>query len=389
MKISIEPSDIKSLNRSRILRAFRENDIIQKKDLVDLLGLSITTVTTNTRHLLKEGYIEEMGIAESTGGRKPVVFKFLKNAKVSFGVDIAPHQVTLILTNLTTEILEQRKFTVDQTTMDQTAMDDILKKVTINVEEMLQTHGYLASDCLGVGISLPGIVDEEAKVLLHAPNLKDKMYDFKAFEKTLGLDVFIENEANVAAFAELILGSAQQIDHAVMVSITDGVGCGIIANHKVNKGTFKKAGEFGHMRISDRDIQCSCGRKGCWELFSSERALYKNYATLSGHSVSDLDAFFKLYEDGDDFASAALKRYLTDLFVGIENIMLGLDPEVIIVGGEIAQYLRELKFLEAKFMESHHSNVLLNMNKLVFSTLAPQSAVIGSSLLPFRTLFGY
>ena len=83
----IDYSMIKNQNRSRILRAFREKNIIQKKELSDLLGLSITTVTTNARQLLEEGLIEEVGIAESTGGRKPVVFKFLKSAKVSFGVD--------------------------------------------------------------------------------------------------------------------------------------------------------------------------------------------------------------------------------------------------------------------------------------------------------------
>ena len=384
MRASVDLNDIKNLNRSRILRAFRENGIIQKKEMVDLLGLSITTVTTNTRYLLKEGFIEEMGIAESTGGRKPVVFKFLENAKVSFGVDIAPHQVTLILTNLASEILDQRKFPVNNP-----SMDEILKKVKLFVEAMLLDNGYPASNCLGLGISLPGIVDEEAKTLIHAPNLRDKTYDFTSFQKSMKLDVFIENEANVAAFAELILGAALQINHAVYVSITEGVGCGIIGNHKVNKGTFKKAGEFGHMRISDRDVQCSCGRKGCWELFSSERALYRNYATLSGETVSDLEAFFKLYHAGDGFAKDALSKYLDDLYVGIENIMLGLDPEVIIVGGEIAKYLRELKSIESKFMYDHHSNVLLSMNKLIFSTIAPQSAVIGSSLLPLKKLFGY
>jgi len=380
--------DIKNLNRSRILRVIREKEIVQKKELVDILNLSITTVTTNTRILLEEGLIEEMGIAASTGGRKPVVFKFLKNSKVSLGVDISSDYVRVILTNLASEILEQRKILLDEQT-DHT-MNDILSKVQNISESILLKNGYDKFDCLGIGLSLPGSVNGEKKLLINAPNLSVNNYDFSAFELEIGLKVFVENEANVAAFAELILGSAVKIDHAVYVSITNGVGCGIIANHKVTKGTFNKAGEFGHMRISDQQILCNCGRVGCWEIFSSERALYKNYEMISGNAIEpDLKMFFKLYDEGNDFAKDALKKYLDYLLIGIENIMLGLDPEVIIIGGEIATYLKEIEPLVNAYMKEKHSTIFSRNNKLVFSTLAPQSSVIGSSLLPLKEMFGY
>lgn len=381
---SLDQSVIKSLNRSRILRAFREKDIIQKKELVDLLNLSITTVTANTRQLLEEGLIDEIGIAESTGGRKPVVFKFMKNAKVSFGVDISPHRVTVILTNLKSEVISTEKFTVDKT-----QMNDILSRLLDLSSEMIANAGFEKSDCLGMGVSLPGIVDSERKVLVSAPNLHVTDYDFTEFEKRLGYPVYLENEANIAAFAELILGAAEKIQNAVYVSITDGVGCGIIANHQVTKGTFNKAGEFGHMRVSDKEILCSCGRRGCWELFSSERALFRNYLATSGEIITDLEVFFWKFHEGNLHADKALRKYLSDLHIGIENILLGLDPEVIIIGGEIAPYLRKLdKFVEAYFSRSH-SMLRLNENKLVFSRIDPQSSVVGSSLLPLGEMFGF
>lgn len=381
---NLDQSIIKNLNRSRILRAFREKEIIQKKELVDSLNLSITTVTTNTRRLLDEGLIEETGIAESTGGRKPVVFKFIKSAKVSFGVDLSPHQATIIMTNLASEIIDRSKFSIDTQ-----SMEEVLLNIQTIVETLLDKHGYLKADCLGIGLSLPGIVDCENIMLVNAPNLKVKNYSFRYFEATIGLKVYIENEANVAAFAELIIGAAEKLDDAVYISITDGVGCGIIANHKVTKGTFNKAGEFGHMRISDKEIICSCGRTGCWEIFSSERALLKFYTEQSGDIVTDLEAFFKIYHEGNLLAKVALRKYLDYLLIGIENIMLGLDPEVIILGGEIVNFLREIEPIVEDYMKKNHSDILSRDNKLVLSTISPYSAVVGSSLLPMKEMFGY
>lgn len=375
---------IKNQNRSLIMRAFREKNIIQKKELSDLLGLSITTVTTNTRQLLEEGYIEEVGIAESTGGRKPVVFKFLKFAKVSFGVDLSPQTATVIMTNLASEIIAQNILSVIGL-----SMDEILEAIQITVDEMLRAHNFQKEDCVGIGLSLPGVVDDARHMLINAPNLQVKNYDFSHFESNIGIDVFIENEANASAFAELTMGTAVNIDDAVYISITEGLGCGIIANHKVTKGSFNKAGEFGHMRISEQDITCSCGRRGCWEIFASENALFKHYAGLSGEVIDDLESFFAQYDAGNPLAKLTLSRYLDNLLIGIENIMLALDSEIIIIGGEIAQYLRALGPQIEDYLEKNHSNILSRDNKLVFSILAPHSAAIGSSLLPLKEMFGY
>lgn len=381
---SLDQSIIKTLNRSRILRAFRENEIIQKKELADALRLSITTVTTNTNQLLEEGLIEETGIAESTGGRKPVVFQFLKNAKVTIGVDISPHQVKMILSNLSSEVIDVVSWRNEIFDMDKT-----LEKIEVEVNRLLERNHYLIKDCLGIGLSLPGLVDAENNRLVHAPNLVVKDYDFSKLQSRLGMKIFMENEANVAAFAELILGAAENNNNAVYVSITEGVGCGIISDHKVAKGTYNKAGEFGHMRISDRPLSCSCGRSGCWELFSSERALLRIYEEKSGVKLDAIEAFFEKYHEGSSAAIETLKTYLDYLLVGVENIMLGLDPEVVIIGGDIVRYLREFEPMIEGYLEQNHTNLLSRDNKLVLSSLAPQSALLGAALLPLVEMFGY
>lgn len=373
MKNPMDQSTIKRINRARILKVFRDHEIIQKKDLAEGLGLSITTVTTNTRQLIEEGLIEETGIAESTGGRKPVVFKFNKNARVSFGVEVTPRMVTLIMTNLVSEIMEMVKFSIEGMTLPQA-----LKVIETQIDRLLENHEIEKQDCLGIGLALPGSVDDGQKLLLNSPNLHVSNFSFEGFEADCGIEVFTGNEANLAAFAEVILGTVKPIKNAVYVSITDGVGCGIISNGEVTKGFTNSAGEFGHMRVSDGPKVCSCGRTGCWELFSSERALIQGYNENAAHAISTLTEFFDAYAQKDHIAIELLNRYIAHLAIGIENILLGLDPEVIIIGGEMAVFLKSI--LSSEESKEH---------RLIFSEIAPLSAVLGSSLLPFKAMFGF
>lgn len=388
MKIKIDDKinqkQIKITNRANILRAFREYDIVQKNDLVQMLDLSITTVTSNTNILLEEGFIKRIGIAKSTGGRKPVVFQFIKDAYVSFGVDILPHKVDIILADLSSNVLDKVSFVILNDDMDK-ILNTIEKKITA----LLLKHDIIISQCVGIGLSLPGIVDEEQNILINAPNLHVENYSFEKFELSLGIKVYIENEANVAALAELILGEAKNTGDVIYISITDGVGCGIITNGSVSKGSFKKAGEFGHMRISDKNIRCSCGRKGCWELFASERALLNNYKTITGEVIKDLETFFLRYSEGDQNTKEALRIYFDYLSIGIENIILGLDPEKIIIGGEISKYLVKIEPFINEYMKRNHSILESNENQIVLSRLAPQSSVLGGSLLPLKDMFGF
>lgn len=388
MKIKIDDKinqkQIKITNRANILRAFREYDIVQKNDLVQMLDLSITTVTSNTNILLEEGFIKRIGIAKSTGGRKPVVFQFIKDAYVSFGVDILPHKVDIILADLSSNVLDKVSFVILNDDMDK-----ILNTIEKNIAALLLKHDIIISQCVGIGLSLPGIVDEEQNILINAPNLHVENYSFEKFESSLGIKVYIENEANVAALAELILGEAKNTGDVIYISITDGVGCGIITNGSVSKGSFKKAGEFGHMRISDKNIRCSCGRKGCWELFASERALLNNYKTITGEVIKDLETFFLRYSEGDQNTKEALRIYFDYLSIGIENIILGLDPEKIIIGGEISKYLVKIEPFINEYMKRNHSILESNENQIVLSRLAPQSSVLGGSLLPLKDMFGF
>lgn len=373
----LEQSQIKIRNRAMILNSFRTNETLQKVDLVKNLGLSITTVTTNINELLEEGLIKKTGIAESTGGRKPLVLELDKFARFSIGIDIATHRVSIIVMNLMSDVIDRMDYSTDE------KLDVVLNAIQIKIKALMTTNHLDMNQCLGVGLSLPGIVDDASKLLINAPNIKARNYSMKQFSESLNLPLFLENEANVAAFAEIHVGTAMSHENVIFVSITDGIGCGIIIGSKVYKSHDKRAGEFGHMRISDQDIKCSCGRTGCWEVFASERALTRYYFELTQRKVTLNEFFSTLDTDKEN----ALEKYYKYLSMGLENIILGLDPEQVIIGGEIINMFKShhIDLIEKIELNSSISNLSTD---IVVSEMTPFSSVIGASLLPIRELFG-
>ena len=138
----------------------------------------------------------------------------------------------------------------------------------------------------------------------------------------------------------------QQINpNVVYISITEGLGTGIIINDHIYKSSHKKAGEFGHMKVSDEDRRCNCGRTGCWELFASKKALFRYFKESTGSQPEDLVEVFRRLEAGEPEVEQAVKHYMQQLFIGIENIILGLNPEYVIIGGELGRYSNELMTL--------------------------------------------
>jgi predicted NBD/HSP70 family sugar kinase len=382
---TLSQEQIKEINRVNVINIIKKNNEITKNEIAHLLKLSIPTVTTNINALIEEGYVEEAGVAESTGGRKPIILKFNVNAKYSFGVNISPDRVSVVLMNLNSELLHNVCFMYRR----EYSFFDVLEMIENEIFRIIKEFRILKSNILGVGLSLPGLVDEDKLILENAPNIGVKDFDFTLFQERLGLKVFVENEANAAAYAETLESKHKNMNNVVYISITEGVGTGIIIDNHIYKSTNKKAGEFGHMRISEENIKCNCGRTGCWELFASKRALFKYYKEATGVRVSSLDNIFVSGNLDEPKVKIAINKYLDNLFIGIENIVLGLNPEYVVIGGELGKYkdemldfVNEKNKLKSAYMEYEGT-------RIIFSDLGDRGSLIGAGLLPFQEVFNY
>jgi predicted NBD/HSP70 family sugar kinase len=200
--------------------------------------------------------------------------------------------------------------------------------------------------------------------------------------------LFIENDANVAAMAELILGIAKEMRNLVYLCVLpQGVGAGIVVGGHLYKGKNKRAGEISHMTVASHGKRCSCGRSDCWELYASANTLLKRYEEKTGKTLAELHDFFSALKRYELPAVEVFDEYLDYLALGIQNLILIQDPHYVIIGGVISPFeeiflepLKEKVFAENDFYDVQDVKVMC-------STLKENATILGASLLPFENIF--
>jgi predicted NBD/HSP70 family sugar kinase len=192
-----------------------------------------------------------------------------------------------------------------------------------------------------MGVSLPGRVDRDGR-LVFAPNLRWGTVNLRAMiEDAIELPVAVENAANACALAELWFGQhPEHVRNLIAVTISEGIGVGLLMNGQLVRGGDARAGEFGHVTLDENGPPCPCGNRGCWERFASNSAALRTYldATTNGgprKSGLSFDQLLRFVRDGDRHAQAALDRMAEFLGIGLAGLVTGLSPEVVVVVGEV------------------------------------------------------
>ncbi|MDO5517392.1 MAG: ROK family transcriptional regulator [Clostridium sp.] len=335
--IEINHSKIKETNRNKIIKLLLEKNEITKLDISRTLDISITTVSTNISELKKLGIVEDVRLLESTGGRKAVAVRLNENCRYSLGIALTPKHVKLSLINLKSQEIDRLNIKHENKGISETI--DIVKK---SISKILHNNNIdYKTQLLGVGISIPGTVDSEKGIIKNCYLLNiNEQFNIKEKFEYLKVPIYIDNEANLSAYYEY-LNRKDVISNLLYVSITDGFGAGIIINGEIYKGSNNSSGEIGHTKINIDGRQCKCGGNGCLEAYTSKNALINEYNNKCLKKVSDIEEFEVLCENKDKQALDILKEYLFILGTGISNLMLILDPNTVVIGGDINRLLNE------------------------------------------------
>ena len=380
----IENSDIKTNNKKRIIKLLAKERELTKLDISRKLEISVPTVTTIVGELIEEGIVLEAGMATSTGGRKPVIIRFLPNSRFSLGLELGKDYVRAVLTDLDSKIIEDKRKALDSINEK-----EVLSKMKYLIEEMLDNNTEIQGKLLGMGFSLPGTVNEAELKLEIATNFKLKNLCFRELQQYFNIPVYLENEANAGALGESNLGIAKDLTNLIYISITEGVGGGILINESMYKGKSSRAGEIGHMTIYKNGRPCNCGKKGCFETYASNRALINNYYEVTNIKASNIGEVIENFQSGDPLAMKVIETYIDDLAEGIGNLNFIFNPDYIVVGGEISKY--------AEIFQKKLTDKIFNNNEfysegdvdILFSTLGSDSNILGAALIPILKSFGF
>jgi predicted NBD/HSP70 family sugar kinase len=364
---------IRDINRQIVLNYVRERGPISRSEIAHETALQRSTISLIMEELKAEGLIEEVG-GESTGGRPPILLSLRTADPVAIGIDLGTVRTVLAASDLAGRVLEQEDFATSP---------DAAETIHQIVEQTCKLVERNKNTIEGIGISVPGLVDPE-RGKLYIPHFQWRDLNLVAeLKNATGLPVTVDNDANAAALAELWFGrpEIQKVRDFIMVLVEEGVGTGIVFDGQVYRGEAGAAGEFGHMTIGmGAPVACAAGSRECWEAFSSERAALARYAHLSqtsnGSSSITCDQLINLALNDDETACTALKETARYLGIGISNLIQGLAPEAVIVGGPI---VRAWSVIAEDVKNAAESGICRGL---------PSTPIIASTLGPLPTLMG-
>ena len=331
------PNTIRDINRQIVLNYVRDRSPISRAEIARQTALHRSTVSVIVDDLVSDGLIVGIGEGDSSGGRKPTLFKLKTGIPVAVGIDLTPRTTTIAVADLAGTVMEQETFS---TSPDIDFMTEQILDRTVRI-----TSKYAGNE-LAIGMSVPGLVDQKFGKIFHIPYFDWRDWDIcSTLERATGLSVIVENDANATSLAELWFGheKIRKTDTFVMVLVGEGIGTGIIFDGQVYRGEMGAGGEFGHMIAGNNaPIECSCGSRECWEAYASEKSMIERYRQLLRHddlkeNGIDIENLIELANDGEKHALAALKETAFYLGNGISNLIVGLSPQVVVVSGKITR----------------------------------------------------
>jgi predicted NBD/HSP70 family sugar kinase len=331
----------REINRQIALNLVRTRQPISRADLARIMGLRRGAVSLIVNDLLAEGLIFEGATGESHRGRKPTFLYIDSRERCVVAVDIRVTRTSLMVTDLLgRQLVATSSFPTDRDPKR------LVAELGKRIKQVLSGHKEVG-ECRGVGVVVPGMVDRATSRVIHAPTLGWRDVEIReSLAAATGLPIHVENSGKACALAQIwaTRGDAAATGDVVFVSVSDGIGVGIVVNGEILRGRHNIAGEFGHVPLSIDGPRCPCGATGCWEAYISNLATLSRYfgrnlreakpvaAEVATITIEDLIVRARA---GDAKAIAAIEATARYLGLGLASIVNAVDPARIYIGGEI------------------------------------------------------
>ncbi len=354
-----------------------------RQDLSEATGLSPASVSNVTRELIDERIVAEAGSVDSDGGRPRTLLQIDSNYGYVIGVDVGETRVRVELFDLTMAERAKVDYPLDP---GEQGVDVIVDRILAGLVTVLASGGVDCSTVLGIGVGVPGVVEQGSEVLVHG-----QAYGWEAvplarlLRSGTSLPLYIDNGAKTMGQAESWFGAGRGARHAVVCLIGSGVGASIIAHGSIHRGATSSAGEWGHTTVVVGGRACRCGSRGCLEAYVGAQAILDRYGLpLSGDQESALAALADL---AGTSAKAAEVLEDTALFlgVGIANLINLLNPEQIILGGWSGLLLGERMLPAIHNAARRHSlRHPFADTSIELGRLGPDAVALGAATLPIE-----
>lgn len=253
--------------------------------------------------------------------------------KYCLGIDIGGTKTMVCIADETLKPLKSEIFPTES----QKGADDLVERIVLVYHKLSDELSVHKEQVMFAGVACPGPLNTKSGTIVHIATMGFRNVPIKAMlEKALGLTVFLENDANCAALAESVIGVGKGADPLVYITISTGVGCGIIVDGKILSGAYSSAGEIGHLTVEPNGKECACGKRGCLELYSSGTAIADIATERIGTTISTKEVFSQARR-GDKTMLGVVANAADKLGLALSSVEHLIDPQVIVLGGSVTK----------------------------------------------------
>lgn len=336
---------LRQQNLTGIIYYLYENAPISRIELARLTKLNKTTVSSLVEELIQKKFVKEIGIEKSAGaGRSAVLLGINPQYGFIVSVELGADYFYAVCADFSSKIVWKYRETFDNSNQDKT-----LKLIVSAIKEAV-SFAEQQGNLLGIAVCVHGLIDKENGILLFAPN--SGWHDvplYAILQKEFQTEIMIDNEANFAALGEQFFGDAVGNGNVLYLSISEGLGGGIVLGGKMYGGARGIAGEFGHLTLFPDGVPCRCGNRGCWETEVSISALHRNIKNeIENNSSTKITAKFSKIEkiavesavesakNGSQIAINSFERIGRNLGIGLASLLNIFNPNLVVLGGKLS-----------------------------------------------------
>ena len=352
--------DMREANYSLVLRVIRQHGPLARVAIARRTGLSRTTVSSIVDGLLAEGVAREGETlsAAPSGGRRPTLVHFNESAGVIIGADFGRTHYTLLVTDLHAHVIARKSGPCDT----DLGPDVLLPRLISEIHELVRETGLDWDRVVGVGVGIPGPVDATLNMLVTPPRMAgwDRVDVTGILRDALGTPVLLNNDANLGALAEGRYGAALGASNFIYVKVGTGIGCGVVIDGRIYRGSSGVAGEFGHFTVVPDGPLCACGNRGCLEAIAGAPQIvrtaldtgYTGYRARTGQGEAgarapsaegstdpevDVSEVIAAALRGDPACVLAVGRAAERIGVALAGLVNLFNPSVITLYGSVAR----------------------------------------------------
>jgi predicted NBD/HSP70 family sugar kinase len=328
-------TSLKEENRKRVIDALRTTGVASRAELGRLTGLSRSTISTIVGDLLESGLVDERDVPPTESahaGRPPVMISLNGSAGLALGIDFGHRHLRVAVSDLSQTVLAE---TWEEMDVDHSA-EEGLDAAAEFVDRVIAEAGVARERVIGAGMGLPAPIDRNGGTVHDDSILPGWVGVDAAAEASdrLGLQVEVDNDANLGALAESVWGAAKGKSEVAYIKVATGIGAGLISGGKLNRGVNGIAGEIGHTLVAESGPVCRCGNRGCLETLASARAITGLLSESRREPVSTR-RLLELNEAGDAAAQRLIAEAGRAIGLAVANVCNLLNPECVVVGGDL------------------------------------------------------